>query len=559
MSRQKERPQTFMSRVLFILMSQVVIKLLGLVYRLVITNVEGFGNIGNGYYSAGYQIYTLLLALSSVGIPNAISKMVSERLAVGKYRQAKRIFKTALLLFAVIGAFFSFLMYFGADFIALRMIQLDGVQYTLQALAPSVFFVCISSVIRGYFLGHQDVRVSGTSQVIEQIFKTTLTIVFVLMLVTESAEIMAAAANFATTVAIVVSFLYLLLYYRHHRAKLNTIPDGAPPEAPDDAEHGFFRVASSILWISIPISLSSTIAAFARVIDTATITRGITAAFGGGIPGVPGIPTADMLNEEVARLSGMLSKSDIITNLPLALNIAFATVLVPSIASALAKGNRKEASDRVSYSLLVSTLLILPCATGLITLAQPIFDLIYPATNDGADLLQLAAVALIFTALDQTICGALQGIGKVFAPAIGLLCGAFVKVILNLILIRIPSVNIYGAAYSSIVCHVVAFSVCFYLLHRAIPLKVPFGKFVVKPVLANILMGAFSIGAYALLYRLTSSNAIGTLGSIALSVAFYAVVIAVMRVLDRDELLQLPGGEKLYALLCRVKLYREHE
>lgn len=557
MSRQKERPQTFMSRVLFILMSQVVIKLLGLVYRLVITNVEGFGNIGNGYYSAGYQIYTLLLALSSVGIPNAISKMVSERLAVGKYRQAKRIFKTALLLFAVIGAFFSFLMYFGADFIALRMIQLDGVQYTLQALAPSVFFVCISSVIRGYFLGHQDVRVSGTSQVIEQIFKTTLTIVFVLMLVTESAEIMAAAANFATTVAIVVSFLYLLLYYRHHRAKLNTIPDGAPPEAPDDAEHGFFRVASSILWISIPISLSSTIAAFARVIDTATITRGITAAFGGGIPGVPGIPTADMLNEEVARLSGMLSKSDIITNLPLALNIAFATVLVPSIASALAKGNRKEASDRVSYSLLVSTLLILPCATGLITLAQPIFDLIYPATNDGADLLQLAAVALIFTALDQTICGALQGIGKVFAPAIGLLCGAFVKVILNLILIRIPSVNIYGAAYSSIVCHVVAFSVCFYLLHRAIPLKVPFGKFVVKPVLANILMGAFSIGAYALLYRLTSSNAIGTLGSIALSVAFYAVVIAVMRVLDRDELLQLPGGEKLYALLCRVKLYRE--
>ncbi len=559
MSRQKERPQTFMSRVLFILMSQVVIKLLGLVYRLVITNVEGFGNIGNGYYSAGYQIYTLLLALSSVGIPNAISKMVSERLAVGKYRQAKRIFKTALLLFAVIGAFFSFLMYFGADFIALRMIQLDGVQYTLQALAPSVFFVCISSVIRGYFLGHQDVRVSGTSQVIEQIFKTTLTIVFVLMLVTESAEIMAAAANFATTVAIVISFLYLLLYYRHHRAKLNTIPDGAPPEAPDDAEHGFFRVASSILWISIPISLSSTIAAFARVIDTATITRGITAAFGGGIPGVPGIPTADMLNEEVARLSGMLSKSDIITNLPLALNIAFATVLVPSIASALAKGNRKEASDRVSYSLLVSTLLILPCATGLITLAQPIFDLIYPATNDGADLLQLAAVALIFTALDQTICGALQGIGKVFAPAIGLLCGAFVKVILNLILIRIPSVNIYGAAYSSIVCHVVAFSVCFYLLHRAIPLKVPFGKFVVKPVLANILMGAFSIGAYALLYRLTSSNAIGTLGSIALSVAFYAIVIAVMRVLDRDELLQLPGGEKLYALLCRVKLYREHE
>ena len=481
--------------------------------------------------------------------------MVSERLAVGKYRQAKRIFHTALVLFAGIGAFFSLLMYFGADYIALSMIKLDGVQYTLQALAPSVFFVCISSVIRGYFLGHQDVRVSGTSQVIEQIFKTTLTIVFVLMLVSESAEIMAAAANFATTVAIVVSFLYLLIYYRCHRAKLNIIPEGAPPEAPDDEKHGFFRVARSILWISIPISLSSTIAAFARVIDTATITRGITAAFADGIPGVPGVPTAEMLNEEVARLSGMLSKSDIITNLPLALNIAFATVLVPAIASALAKGQREEASDKVSYSLLVSTLLILPCATGLITLAQPIFDLIYPATNDGADLLQLAAVALIFTALDQTICGALQGIGRVFAPAAGLLCGAAVKVVLNMILIRIPSVNIYGAAYSSIVCHLVAFTVCFYLLHRAIPLQVRFGKFVAKPVLANLIMGAFSIGAYRLLHLLTSSNAIATLGSIALSVVCYAVTVAVMRILDRDEILQLPGGDKLYALLRRVKLY----
>lgn len=556
MPSKSERTQTFMSRVLYILMSQVVIKLLGLVYRLVITNIEGFGNVGNGFYSTGYQIYTLLLAISSVGIPNAISKMVSERLAVGKYRQAKRIFHVALVLFGIIGAGVSFLMYFGANFIALTVIRLDGVQMTLQALAPSVFFVCISSVIRGYCLGHQDVKLSGTSQVLEQIFKSTLTIVFVLLMITESAEIMSAAANFATTVSIVVSFLYILIYYRRNLEKLQAIRDKGPEEAPDDAEHGFFRVAKSILWISIPISLSSTIAAFARVIDTATITRGITAAFAGGIPGVEGVPTAEMLNLEVARLSGMLSKSDIITNLPLALNIAFATVLVPSIASALAKGNRQEASDRVSYSLLISTLLVLPCCMGLITLAQPIFDLIYPATNDGADLLQLAAIALIFTALDQTICGALQGVGKVFAPAIGLMCGATIKVILNTILIRIPSINIYGAAFSSIICHLVAFSVCFYLLHRAIPLKIEPKKYVIKPILANLAMGVFSMLAYRLCLILTGSNGVSTLVSIALSAVFYGVMVVVLHILDRDEFLQLPGGGRLYALLRRLKLYQ---
>lgn len=545
-----------MARVFYILVSQVLIKLLGMVYRLVITNIEGFGNIGNGYYNAGYQVYTLLLAISSVGIPNAISKMVSERTAMGKYDEAKRIFHTALALFAGIGLACSAILFFGADFIAQRIIHMDGVQYTLRALSPAIFFVCTGAVVRGYCLGNQDVRASGRSQVIEQIFKTSLTILIVYMLISESPQIMAAGANLATALATMVSFFYIILYYLRNRRRILARGEDSAPALPDTGEQGFWKVSKSILWISIPISLSSIITAFARVIDTATIMTGIKAAFASGIPGIAGIPSAEALNEEATRLSGMLSKSDIITNLPLALNIAFATVLVPTISAALARGQRREAEGRIGYSLLISTLLILPCATGLITLAQPIFNLIYPSTPDGADLLQLAAVALVFTALDQTICGALQGLGKFFVPAFGLACGVTLKIILNLILIRIPAINIYGAAISSVFCHLSAFCVCFFILKRSMQFKLPVMKYFIKPVAASALMGVFSIAAYALFYLLTSSNAVSTLASIALSVIFYLLVVCLLRILTPEEILQLPAGAKLYAAVKKLRLYR---
>ncbi len=544
-----------MARVFYILISQVLIKLLGMVYRLVITNIEGFGNVGNGYYNAGYQVYTLLLAISSVGIPNAISKMVSERTALGKYDEAKHIFHTALVLFAGIGLFCSGILFFGADFIAQKIIHMDGVQYTLRALSPAVFFVCTGAVVRGYCLGNQDVRASGRSQVIEQIFKTSLTILIVYMLISESPQIMAAGANLATALATMVSFFYIVLYYLRNRRRILARGEDSAPAVSDTEKQSFWKVSKSILWISIPISLSSIITAFARVVDTSTIMTGIKSAFADGIPGVAEIPSAAALNEEATRLSGMLSKSDIITNLPLALNIAFATVLVPTISAALARGQRKEAESRIGYSLLISTLLILPCAIGLITLAQPIFNLIYPSTPDGADLLQLAAVALIFTALDQTICGALQGLGKFFVPAFGLACGVVLKIIFNFILIRIPEINIYGAAISSVLCHLAAFSICFFILKGSMQIKLPFLKYFVKPVTASLLMGIFSIVAYKGIYLLVASNAVATLSSIALSVLFYVLAVCLLRILTPEEVLQLPGGTKLYAIAKKMHLY----
>lgn len=228
----------------------------------------------------------MLLALSSVGIPGAISKLVSAETAVGNRRRAYEIFRTALLLFFLIGLACSAVMYLGADILARYLVRMDRVQGTLRALSPAALFVCLSSVVRGYFMGLGNVKATSRSQMLEQLVKSALTILFVLALTGYSAEVMSAGTNFATSVAAAGSAVYLMLFYFRSEERRTT------PKQRDAAygRQSFLSLSRTILAVSAPISLASIITSVGRVIDTGTISRGIAAAFAAGIPGQAGIP-----------------------------------------------------------------------------------------------------------------------------------------------------------------------------------------------------------------------------------------------------------------------------
>lgn len=555
----------FMGNVIIILFAQIVVKLLGIIYRLVITNISGFGNQGNGYYQAGFNIYTLLLAISSVGIPNAISKMTSAKNAAGDYKGAHRIYKSALILFTVIGVTASALLFFGSGVLSDKVIKMKNARYVLMALAPSILFVCLSSVVRGYFVGMQNMQASSRSQILEQVFKCVLTVGIVVFMSKHTmfpddsdmnAAMMAAGANLATTLATVLSTIYIFgFYFRRKKGideKIRTSTVSSVPKP-------LMAMFKSILMISIPISLGSIISAVNRIVDTATITRGIEVAFASAIPAHGKIdqilnPSITQLENEAVRLAGVLSKSDTLLNLPISMNISFATVLVPSISAALTRGEKKEASKFVSYSLLISLLIIMPCAAGFISLAHPIFKLLYPNAVDGWQLLQLSSIALIFIALNQTISGSLQGIGKIFAPATGLLIGCVAKFILNTILIRQPSINIYGAPLGSIFCQIISFAYGYTVLSRNIPVSFSAGKYILKPLGCSAVMGIAAFLIYKALFALTASNIISVFAAIISAVIIYFALIFVTHTLNREEIEMLPMGDKLYRLLSRYHL-----
>ena len=565
----KNKKTSFMTNVSIVLFSQLAVKVLGLVYRMVITNINGFGDAGNGYYNTGFQVYTLLLAISSVGIPNAISKMTSERVAVGDYRGANKIFRTALVLFFFVGFFCAAIMFFGADFIVdviLGQAEADGAKYVLMALSPSVIFVCLSAVIRGYFTGMSNMKATSMSQVLEQVFKCTLTVLIVWVMAGLSiytnedvkAYSMAAGANFASTIATVLSFVYLLFFYYRRKSG---IMENVKKSSGQTIDYPFFKMCRTILLISIPISLGGIISAINRLVDTATITRGIEIAFKDMIPAYGDTqailnPTAQQLNKEAIRLSGILSKSDTLLNLPIALNIAFATVLVPSIAGALAVGNKKEASEKISYSFLLSILIIFPCAVGYITMAQPIYKLLYPNAQLGAQLLQISSVALIFIALNQTISGSLQGIGKIFAPATGLLMGCIAKFFLNVVLIRQTAINIYGAPISSIACQLISFTYGFSVLCRQTSVKLNLKKYIIKPLTAAVLMGISALVVYKAAMFVCKINIIALFAAIVFAAAVYFVAVFKLKILTDDEIEQLPAGNALLGKLKKLGFYK---
>lgn len=564
------KKNTFMNNVLIILFSQVAVKVLGLVYRMVITNISGFGDAGNGYYNTGFQVYTLLLAISSVGIPNAISKMTSERAALGDWKGAHKIFKTAMVLFFVIGLVCAAILFFGADFIVgtiLGQAEADGAKYVLKALAPSVIFVCMSAVIRGYFTGMSNMKATSMSQVLEQVFKCVFTVGIVWVMagfsIYANAEVkaysLAAGANFASTIATVLSFIYLIYFYNKNKRGIWQHVQNSTGET---VNLPFGKMCKSILVISIPISLGGIISAINRIVDTATITRGIEIAFAAAIPAHGNVaeiinPTLKQLNEEAVRLSGILSKSDTLLNLPIAMNIAFATVLVPAIAGALAVGNKKEASEKISYSFLISILIIFPCAVGYIVMAQPIYKLLYPNAMLGSDLLQISSIALIFIALNQTISGSLQGIGKIFVPATGLLMGCIAKFILNVVLIRQPSINIYGAPISSIVCQVISFSYGFTVLCKQTSVKLGFGKYIAKPLTAAIVMGACAVGVYKFAMYACHINIISLFAAIAAAAVVYLLTVLKLNILSADEIEQLPAGGMILKKLQGLGFYKD--
>lgn len=533
------KKETFMQGVVTIMFSQILIKVLGLIYTLYLTNREGFGDAGNAIYASGYQIYALLLTVSSIGVPNAISKLVSERLAVGDNKGANKIFKVALVTFGALGAIGSMLLFFGAHVIAYSWTQIPESELTLVALAPAIFFVSISSVFRGYFNGRRTLKITARAQTIEQVFKTVLTIGIVEIVAyatSTSTEMMAAGANVATTLATFSSFAYLFMYYRLKRKEIGNEIQSSTNYKYENVK----TIVKNILMVSIPLTLSSIMTSFNKNIDSFTVKRILSTYM-----------PADIATKLYGQLSG---KVDTVTNLPLAINIAFATALVPAISAAKAKNDRETATKRTSFSLLTSMLIGLPCVVGMIVFAQPILNLLYPNAKEGALLLQLISVSVIFSILDQTINGALQGFGKVMIPATALGIGCLVKLVLNIVLLKIPFFNVYGAAIGSIACHAVAFTIVFNVLKKYVKLDLPLGKFVIKPVIATGIMSVCSYTLCVILKGIIPENT-ATLIAMAFAVIVYIAAVLALKIYNREDIYMLPKGEKIYKFLEKKKIY----
>ena len=272
--------------------------------------------------------------------------------------------------------------------IANYWLQIPEAEMTLVALSPAIFFVAISSVMRGYFNARQNIKATARSQTIEQIFKTALTIILVEIIAivsNVSTEWMAGGATLATTLATFSGFAYLYMYYQTRKREIAT-------DIKSTVNYKYERVRTiikRILMVSIPIALTAIMSSLNKNIDSFTVVRSLKQF----------LPE----DEALAQYGILGGKVDTLTSLPLSINVAFATALVPAISAAKAKKDNKTITQKTSFSLLISMLIGLPCTVGMCVFAGPILNLLFPNASSGEVILQISSLAIIFTILDQTI------------------------------------------------------------------------------------------------------------------------------------------------------------
>ncbi len=543
---QKENNTSFLKNVMMLMAAQVLVKVLGLVYRILIVDVEGFGDVGNGYYATGYQIYMVLLAISSMGIPNVLSKMVSERVAREDYIAAKRIFKAALVLFVSFGALLGILLFAFSDVIATDFLRASGVKYTLMALAPAIPLVSASAVLRGYFAGLGSMKANSTSQVVEQFFNCVLSVGFVYAAVGRDTAVMAAAGNLSTTLACLVAVGYLAVYYKSRSRDIkNLCAEQTAPTEQVTAK----KLVWVILSVSIPFSISSLISTANSAIDTVTVSRCIQAVF------EPLISDKTELERYAMELYGMLQKAETITHLPMAVSSTLYAAMVPVVSAAFSKNDMAAANRKIYSSVFMSSLIICPCMGGLAVLADPILRMLYPSVPDGALILQLLTLTLPLCTLTYILNGILYGAGKLKVPAIALGIGAVVKLVLNVALISIPSLNIYGAVISTITYQIVVFLIETAVVYRTIKLKIDFKQAFLKPAVSAAVMSGAVFGAYTLIDKI-AGNSVSTVTSVIVGAAVYVAMLFVLKTFTKEDILELPLGNKIAKLLSRVGILR---
>lgn len=521
----QQRKQSFVQGIITLMFSQIVIKVLGLVYKLYLTNKNGFGDMGNAICSSGFQIYALLLTIASIGVPNAVSKLISEKLSVGDEYGANRVFKIAFAMFSVIGFCCSLLLFLGAKYISGNILQIPEAEMTLLVLAPSIFFESIISVFRGYFNAKENMRPTANSQSIEQISKTVFTVLIVEFIYYEAAklsnrtELMAAGANVSTTIATFIGVLYLFYCYKKEGKYLKRNRVIYKREK-------VISIIKKILIVSMPMTITAILGGINKNIDSVTVVRGLK-----------NFLSAEEAKNQYGILSG---KVDTLITLPMSFNIALTTALVPTIAAAKARKSVKSVENKITFSLLLTILIGLPSTIGMIIFAKPILNLLFPNANSGAFIFQVSSISILFILLNQTITGILQGIGKQFVPVLSLFIGVIVKLITNLCLVQInPEIFILGgtagAAFGSVLCYIVAFVINAIFLRKFLNIKINKKKFIIKPVLATIIMAVNSIFLFTIL-KVRIKEQLATIISILFAIFIYLICACIMKIFDKKEL-----------------------
>lgn len=552
----KKTSNLFFSGVLILTVANLLVKIIGVGLKVPLAAI--IEQNGMGYYTSAYDIYVWLYMVSTAGIPVAISIMISDSRSKGNFREAKKIFRIALYAFIVIGLVGMCIMIFGSKFFS-SLYELPELYWSIIAIAPTLLFVCISSAIRGYFQGYQNMTPTAVSEVIESLGKLILGIIFAIWgmktfadpsgIPGESQYAKSAAMTIlGLTIGVFLAMVYLIIKKLTFREELYNAEFTRPDSDMLPVKSGK-SLLKTLVVIAVPITISASMMSFSNMLD--------------------GMIIADRLSGfgfDTSVISGMIGafKTQVVTffNLPPALIYPISASLVPYISTVRNTGTKEQLNNIMNSAVKITSLIAMPCALGMSVLSEPIIALCFDMSGNPEamaygtpELLSVQSLAVFFVGMLAITNSFLQSHNLERKPIISILAGCAVKLASSFFLIGNDSIQIMGAPIGTLLCYITIVIFNFYFVAKHIGFVPKFGRVFVRPLIASVICAAAAFGSYKLIGIVLESR-LTVILAIMVAVLVYLVTIFLTRAITKEDIMLLPKGEKIYNKLCRIGIMK---
>lgn len=527
--------------------ASMLVRIIGLLYRGPLTAI--IGDEGNGYYGTAYNIYTIVLMVSSYSVPSAISKLMAQKLAVGEYKNAQKIFHCALAYGCIVGVAASALLFFGAELLVPHVAA--GV---LRVFAPTVFLFGILGSLRGYFQATGSMVQTSISQILEQLANAVVSIgaAWILMHYFASANptsqaqhgAMGSALGTGAGVAIALVFM-LFCYLRHRRENMALIASDHTGK-----EDTFGAAMKETILVITPFMLSGFILNL-----TTSLNQTIYYKLMMNVRGMK-----DVL---ATTLYGIFSnKAVVISNIPISIATAVASAIIPGISAAYAKKDIDATRKRAANAVRATAVIAIPSACGLAFLAKPITMILFPQMESldmASELLMLLAVTVIFYSIATITNAVLQSIGRMNMPLVSAGIALAIQTAVLAVLLLYTDLGIYSLAVVSVIYSLLIFVVNGVFLKKYLDYVPDVKNVFLKPLAFSLVMGAGAFLVYQLFDRVFAFmgsayfvNLFAALIAIVFAVALYFFLMLRSGTISESMVLGIPKGKKIAGLLRKI-------
>lgn len=537
----KENNNTLVKNATFLMVAALISKIIGMLYKSPLTTLIGRESFA--CFQFAQNAYFILLMIASFSIPQAVSKIMSERIAFKRYRDAQRVFKGALLYAVIAGGIAALVCIFGASILVPD--NMANARLALQMLAPTIFVSGILGVFRGYFQAYRNMLPTSISQILEQIAVATVALLASGFMVHHFANAgedtlqrwSAAGATMGTGAGVCTAFLFMLFVYRvNHKTIAKKIKNDRV-----SVNESYRFIMKIILLIAAPIILSAFIYNVNGYINGVMYTS---------ILGWKGVPNS-LVKQNYAEYGFFMT----LINIPLTLASTAPTSMMPEVSAQYAIGDLEETKRKIDQATWIAMLISIPASVGLAVLAQPVTRLIFPSTEGVAgQLMVIGVITVILNSTSNISNGVLQAIGKANIPMINAAISLGVDIVFLALVLVFTNMGIYAVVLAMVVYALVMCVLNDRALKKYLGYKNPWRSAYFVPILASIPMGIVAVAVYKLVYAVIGSNFISLIPSIVLAIVVYFVGYLVVAKPKKEDLAALPGGTRLAQVAQKLKI-----